>query len=182
MRIRERLWVGLLAIVLAVTAVESAVAQTKAPPDRTRRFELGTDIGFSGGTLDGTAFAVGISGDFPVAPNFTIGPLMQLGVTDDLFQIGITAQAKYTLDIPDVPELKPSVQAGIGFIHDDLDVGPFSDDDTSWLIPLGFGIEYRAMKNLYLATNLLFNFTDLEVLNRSDNLHVSWYVGLRFLL
>jgi hypothetical protein len=182
MRKRERWWVGLLTVVLALTAVESALAQTTSPPDRTRRFELGTEIGFSGGTLDGTAFAVGIFGDFPILPNVSIGPLMQLGVTDDLFQIGITAQAKLTLDIPNVPELKPQFQAGIGFINADLDVGPFSDDDTSWLIPIGMGLEYRAMKNLYFGTNLLLNFTDLEVLNKSDDLHVTWLVGLRFVL
>jgi hypothetical protein len=78
MRRRERLWIGLLTIVLTLTTIESAFAQqTRA--DRTRRFELGTEIGFSGGTLDGTAFAVGIFGDFPVIPYLSLGPLLQLG-------------------------------------------------------------------------------------------------------
>src|SRR4051812_37284518 len=99
MRTRERLWVGLLTVVLTLTTVESAMAQRTTAQDRMRRFELGTEIGFSGGTLDGTAFAVGIFGDFPLVPYFTVGPLMQLGVTDDLFQIGVSAQAKLTLDI-----------------------------------------------------------------------------------
>ena len=182
MRIRERLWIGLLTVVLALTAAGSVFAQQTSSPDRTRKFELGADIGFAGGTLDGTAFAVGISGDFPVAPHVTIGPLIQLGVTDDLFQIGVTAQAKFTLDLPDVPDLKPQLQAGIGFIHADLDFSNGSDDDTNWLIPIGVGLEYRAMKNLYFATTLLFNWTDLQIRNESDDLHVDWFVGLRFLL
>lgn len=182
MRIKERLRVGLLTAVLVLMAAGPVFAQETSPPDRTRRFELGTDIGFAGGTLDGTAFAVGIYGDFPIIPHVSIGPLMQLALTNDLFQIGVTAQAKVTLDIPDVPELKPQFQAGIGFIHADLDFANGSADDTSWLIPVGFGLEYRAMKNLYVGTTLLLNFTDLEIANKSDDLHVTWFVGLRFLL
>ncbi len=178
MRIQKRLWVGLLMVVLTLTAVGSVFAQQTSPPERTRKFELGTDIGFAGGTIDGTAFAVGINGDFPVAPHFSIGPLMQIGVTDDLFQLGLSAQAKLTLDIPDVPELKPQLQAGLGFIHADLPSG----EDTSWLIPIGMGLEYRAAKNLYFATTLLFNITDLNIGGRSDDFHVTWFVGLRFLL
>ena len=181
MRIRERLWVGLLAMILAVTASESAIAQ-QTPPDRTRRFELGADIGLSGGTIDGTAFAVGISGDFPVAPHITIGPLLQIGVTGDLTQLGVTAQAKYTLDLPDVPELKPSLQAGIGFIYADLDFGSSSSSDTSWLIPIGMGLEYRVMKNLAFNTTLLFNFTDIDIRDQEDNFFITWFVGVRFLL
>jgi hypothetical protein len=182
MRMKERLRVGLLTAVLALMAAGPVFAQQTSLPDRTRRFELGTDIGFAGGTLDGTAFAVGIYGDFPIIPHVSIGPLMQLALTNDLFQIGVTAQAKVTLDIPDVPELKPQFQVGIGFVHADLDVGPNTADDTSWLIPVGFGLEYRAMKNLYVGTTLLLNFTNLDIAGRSDDLDVAWFVGLRFLL
>jgi hypothetical protein len=182
MRLRKRLRLGLLTVVLALTAAGPVFAQQTSPPDRTRRFELGADIGLMAGTVDGTAFAIGISGDFPVAPHFTVGPLIQLGVTNDLFQIGVSAQAKLTLDIPDVPELKPQFQAGIGFVHADLDIGPNTAEDTSWLIPIGMGLEYRAMKNLYLSTTLLFNWTHLNVGGRSDDLDVAWFVGLRFLL
>jgi len=186
MRKRECLWVGLLTLVLALTATGSVFAQQTPTPERARNFQLGVDIGFAGGTIDGTAFAVGISGDYTIAPHVSIGPLLQIGVTDNLSQIGVSAQAKYSLDIPDVPELKPQFQAGIGFIHADLDVGPTSSGDTSWLIPFGLGVEYRAVKNLYFDTTLLFNFTDLNVSvpggNKSDNFYVTWFVGLRFLL
>ena len=182
MRIRERLWVGLLAVVLALTAAESAMAQHTSSPDKTGRFELGADIGLMGGTIDGTAFAVGISGDFPVAPHITVGPLLQIGVTGNLTQLGVTGQVKYTLDIPDLPQLKPQFQAGIGFLYADLDFGPSSSSDTSWLIPIGMGLEYRAMKNLYFDTTLLFNFTDMNIRNQSDDFFITWFVGVRFVL
>jgi len=182
MRMRERLWVGLLTGVLVLTATGSVFAQEISPPERMRNFKLGTDIGFAGGTIDGTAFAVGINGDYEVVPHVSIGPLIQLALTDNLFQIGVSAQVKLTLDIPNVPDLKPHLQAGIGFVHADLDIGPNSADDTSWLIPIGMGLDYRAMKNLYFSTTLLFNWTDLNIGNKSDDLHVNWFVGLRFLL
>ncbi len=182
MRIQKQWWIGISMVILFLAVIAPAHAQQTSPPETMRKFELGTDIGFSGGTIDGTALAVGISGDYPVAPHVSIGPLIQLGVTDDLFQIGVSAQVKLTLDLPDVPELKPQLQAGIGFIHADLDFGPFSADDTSWLIPIGMGLEYRAAKNLYFNTTLLFNVTDLNIAGKSDDLHVTWFVGLRFLL
>jgi hypothetical protein len=182
MRIRERLWVGLLTVILTLTTAGSVFAQQTSQPDRTRRFEVGADIGVVGGTIDGTGFAVGINGDYPIAPHISVGPLIQLGVTDHLFQIGVSGQVKLTLDLPDVPELKPQFQAGIGFVHADISVGPNSADDTSWLIPIGMGLEYRAMKNLYVATTLLFDWTHLNVAGRSDDLDVAWFVGLRFLL
>lgn len=187
MRIQKQWWIGISTAILFLAVIAPAHAQQTSPPETMRKFELGTDIGFSGGTIDGTALAVGISGDYQVAPHVSIGPLMQMGLTDDLFQIGVSAQVKLTLDLPDVPELKPQLQAGVGFIHADLDKGVSTGDDTSWLIPFGMGLEYRAAKNLYFNTMLLFNITDLNVTvpgfgTKSDDLHVTWFVGLRFLL
>jgi hypothetical protein len=180
MQRRDPLRVGLLMTVLAITTAGPALAQQTSPPDGTRRFELGADIGISGNTIDGTAPTVGITGDIKMAPQESIGPLILIGATDNLFQIGVSAQARLTLDIPDVPELKPQFQAGIGFIHADLDNGKSSDSDTSWWMPLGMGVEYRPMKNLYFNTTLLFNFTHLNISNESDHFFITWFVGLRF--
>ena len=182
MQIRERLWVGLLTLVLALAAAGPVFAQETSPPDQTRKFELGTDIGIVGGTIDGMAFGVGISWDYEVLPHVSIGPLIQLGLTNHLFQIGVSAQAKLTLDLPDVPELKPQLQAGIGFIHADLDIAGGTPSDTSWLIPIGMGLEYRMARNLYFDSTLLFNVTNLNVGNKSSDLPVALFVGLRFLL
>lgn len=182
MRIQKQCWIGSLTVILFLAVIGLAYAQQTSPPETMRKFELGTDIGFSGGTIDGTALAIGISGDYPVAPHVTVGPLMQFALTDNLFQIGVSAQVKLTLDLPDVPELKPQIQAGIGFIHASLDIAGGTADDTSWLIPIGMGLEYRATKNLYFNTTLLLNVTDLNVAGRSSDLPVSWFVGLRFLL
>ena len=81
----------------------------------------GASVGVQSDTADSTAFAIGLYGDYYLTPNFSIGPLLQMGFTNDLSQFGLTAQAKYTFDIAGMPKLKPHVQAGLGLIYADLD-------------------------------------------------------------
>lgn len=163
--------VFLLCVLLAFPA--------RAQERRTGKFTAGVGLGLQGDTADGTAFALGFSGDYFLTNNISVGPLLQLGFTGDLTQIGVTAQGKYTLDLTDIPKLDPHFQGGIGFIHADLDRGPFLDqDDTSFLIPIGFGVEYHLNRTTSLESTLLFNFTDLDV--RDDNFFITWFVGARF--
>ncbi len=158
-----------------------AGAQQERPVERrTGKFTAGLGLGLQGETADGTAFAVGVSGDYFLTHNISVGPLLQIGVTGDLTQIGLTVQAKYTLDLLDIPDLKPHFQGGIGFIHADLDRGRSRDeDDTSFLIPLGFGAEYRLTEKISLESTLLFNFTDLDDV-RDDDFFITWLIGARF--
>src|SRR5512136_1772085 len=102
----------------------SAVAEAQQVPasvSRAGRFVFGAGLGLQANTVDDTAFALGLSGDYFFTNNFSIGPLMQFGMTGDLFQFGLSAQAKYTFDLPRVPELKPHLEGGIGFLYANLD-------------------------------------------------------------
>jgi opacity protein-like surface antigen len=102
-----------------------------------------------------------------------------MGFTGDLFQLGVTAQAKYTFDLKQIPALKPHVEAGIGFIYSNLDGRLWEDeDDASFLIPLGIGAEYRLTDSISLDTNFLFNFTNLDV--RDKEFFFTWLVGIRY--
>ncbi len=169
---------GIILLVCLLLPV-AAAAQQQRIESRTGKFTLGVDIGLQAATADATAFAVGLSGDYFITHNVSVGPLLQIGVTDDLFQIGPTIQAKYTFDLPANPELKPHLQGGIGFIHADLDRrGQPDRDDTSFLIPLGFGAEYRLNQQISIGSTFLFNFTDLEDV-RNENFFFSWLTGLR---
>jgi hypothetical protein len=112
-----------------------------------------------------------------------VGPLIQLAFTDDLSQIGVSMQMKYTFDLAGNPDLKPHLQGGLGFINADKDLpGGGSQSDTSFLVPLGGGFEYQLAKNLYANSNILLNFTDLRISSADDNSHLAWYFGLRFVL
>jgi opacity protein-like surface antigen len=102
-----------------------------------------------------------------------------MGITGDLMQLGLTAQAKYTFDLPEIPQLKPHVQAGLGFIYADLDKGSGgSVNDTSYLIPFGVGAEYKLTDSISLDGTVLFNITDLDV--RDEDFFMTWFLGLKF--
>jgi hypothetical protein len=147
---------------------------------RTGTFAVGAGVGLQGDTADGTVFGAALSGDYFFSHNFSLGPLLQLGFGDDLTQVGVSLQFKLSADIPEIPNLVPHVQAGIGFIYADLDLGPFGDvDDTSFLIPVGVGAAYYLTPKLALDSTVLLNFTDLDDV-RDENLFVTWIIGLRY--
>ena len=167
----------IMVVILAFT--QFAEAQREPAADRTGRFALGAGLGPHFDTSDGTAFALGFYGDYYLTHEFSVGPLLQVGFTGDLFQLGFTAQAKYTFDLADFPKLKPHVQGGIGIIYADLDrSGRRDEDDTSFLIPLGGGVEYKLSDSVSLETTFLVNFTGLDV--RNDNVFYTWLIGVKF--
>lgn len=138
---------------------------------------FGGGLGFLGNTPDGTAFALNFYADVGIAPKLSLGPLLQLGVTGDMSQIGVSGQVKYWLGIPDTANrLKIVVQGGLGFIHSDVEGG-----DTSWLIPIGVGADYAVTKTLSVTGTFLLNFADLHP--RGGNaVHVmpGFTIGVRY--
>jgi len=178
MKKRRMICAGVIMVVL-FALTQLAKAQQKPEEERTGSFVFGAGLGLQADTADDTAFALGITGDYYLTHEFSIGPLLQMGFTDDLFQLGLTAQAKYTFDLTEIPKLKPHVQAGLGIIYADLDRRARRDeDDVSFLIPFGIGVEYRLSKSISLDTTFLFNITNLDV--RDDNFFFTWLIGLKF--
>lgn len=165
--------------ILIFIAIALASFDAEAADNRTGRLYPGAFLGLQTDTADDTAFALGLYGDYYLTPSLSIGPLLQMGFTDDLFQLGLTAQAKYTFDIANIPKLKPHVQAGIGFIHAELDGwNGRSEDDTSFLIPLGVGAEYRLSGSMFLDGAVLVNFNDLDF--KDGDSFVTWFLGVKF--
>ena len=180
MKATKRALIGGVTLLFCLMLALPATAQQRAAESRRGKFTVGAALGLQGETADGTAFAIGVSGDYFLTDNISVGPLLQIGLTNDLTQIGFSAQAKYTLDLPDIPDLTPHFQGGIGFIHADVDRGPFFDaDDTSFLIPIGVGADYKLTQDISLESTLLFNFTDLDE-GVNDNFFITWFVGARF--
>ena len=150
------------------------------PEIRTGTFATGAALGLQGDTADGTVFAVTVNGDYFLSHNVSIGPLLQLGFTGDLTQVGVSLQAKLTADIPEVPNLTPHVQAGIGFIRAHLDRGALpSANDTSFLIPVGVGAAYYLSPRFALDSTVLLNFTDLDLV-RNESFFVTWVIGFKY--
>jgi len=179
MKERRLICAGVIIVVFLVLSQFANAQGVQSEDQRTGRFILGAGLGLHAGTPDNTAFALGFNGDYYFTQGFSIGPLLQFGFTDDLFQFGFTGQAKYTFDLKEIPALKPHIEAGLGFIYLNLDRSRGgSEDDVSFLIPLGMGVEYRLTNSISLDTNFLFNFTDLDV--RDENFFFTWLVGLRY--
>jgi opacity protein-like surface antigen len=168
----------IIVVILAFTQFAEA-QQGQSEDNRVGKFILGGGLGLQASTPDGTAFALGFTGDYYLTQGFSIGPLLQMGFTGDLFQFTLTGQAKYTFDLKQIPALKPHIQAGIGFIYSNLDREHRAhEDDVSFLIPLGIGTEYRLTNSVSLDTTFLFNFTDLDV--RDNHFFFTWLVGLKY--
>jgi hypothetical protein len=148
------LLVGLVVGLTLVVMPPPAWAADEKPGSWT----FGAGGGFLSGTPNGTAFAMNFYGDAFLTRNLSLGPLLQLGFTGHESQIGVSGQAKYWIDVPGTANrLKVTPQAGIGLVH-----AAFRDDDTSWLIVLGAGADYRLTNTLSVTGTLLINFTDLD--------------------
>jgi len=103
---------------------------------------------------------LGLNGnaDYFVTERVSVGPLIQLGLTDDMTQMGLSGQMKYWVTSPasgDRGQLY--LQGGVGAVHTD-----FLRDDTSWLVPLGVGYDYAITPTVSLTSAFLVNFTDLH--------------------
>lgn len=137
----------------------------------------GSAVGFLGNTPDGTAAALNFHADGFLARNFSLGPLLQLGLTEDLTQIGFSGQGKLWIDLPGIADrAKLVLQGGLGFVHAD-----FRESDTSWLIPLGVGLDYKLNDMIGLTATFLLNFTDLDTGPGSNtNVMPGLTFGVRF--
>jgi len=137
----------------------------------------GTAVGFLSNTPDGTAFAFNLHADRFLQRNVSFGPLLQLGFTGDLTQVGFSGQGKYWIDLPQTDNrAKLVLQAGIGFVHAD-----FFRNDTSFLIPLGIGVDYSLTRTISLTGTFLLNFTDLDTGPGTDtNVMPGLTFGVRF--
>ncbi len=133
----------------------------------------GAAVGFVSNSPDGTALALNLNADRFLHRNVSFGPLLQLGFTGDLTQVGFSGQGKYWIDLPYTDNrARVVLQAGIGFVHAD-----FHRDDTSWLVPIGVGLDYAVTQSVSLTTTFLLNFTDLDT---GPGTHTNVMPGLTF--
>jgi hypothetical protein len=151
----------------------------------------GIGTGFLINTPDGVEFALKGHGNYVVLQGFSVGLLSQLALGGNDAVFGLSTQATYWWDIPGThPGVKVVIQGGIGVVGaniDDTDSG-VSDTYTSWLIPVGIGLEYTISDQIAVSAELLLNFTSLgetvRVGGQEFDLRTSvmpgFYLGVRF--
>ena len=169
-----RLLLGTIVWFSLMTTITNGVHA--ADPSIQRGWSVGGAIGFLANSPDGTAFALNLNGDIVVDERTSFGPLLQLGFTGDMSLVGFSGQGKYAIPIEGNDRFKILLQGGIGFVH--ADPGPA---DTSFLIPLGVGLDYQINPQLAVKTDFLLNLTDLDHRGHNDtNVMPSLTFGIRF--
>lgn len=171
------------ALVTSVIA-GAAVFAPRAQADE-NRWGFGSGLGFTSGTVNDTVLNLAFSGDYFLDRNFSVGPLMQITPTGDLFQISFAGVGRYYFRLNNGINLVPFT--GIGLIHADLDqgTGPGSIDrnDTSWYIPIGVSLEYQATDHVALTSTLIVNLHDINMspsIPENDTTSVAALFGFRF--
>ena len=159
-----------------VTVVHVEVSGA-AEPQAGASWSGGAAIGFLGNTPDGTAFATNVHAEYFLNPQISVGPLAQFAVTGDLFQFGLSGQGKYWFDLPGLDtRFKMNLQGGLGFLHADL-----YRSDTSFLIPIGVGLDFALNQQVRLTSTFVLNFTDVDTGRGTDaNVMPGLTFGVRF--
>ena len=171
MRSTARLAVSVTFLILCWGVGDGIQSPVYSMEPRAGMWSAGAAMGVIGDTPDGTAFALDLYADRFLDPAISIGPLLQIA---NFTQVALSAQFKYWLDVrlPN-PDAKLNLQGGLGFIH--------AEGDTSYVIPLGLGIDYPLDRNVSFTITLLLNFTDLDAgLGSGVHLMPSLVMGVRF--
>lgn len=91
----------------------------------------------------------------PLPGVLSVGPLLQLGFTGNVFLFAPSANARYTVDVPHRPQLKPFAEAGVGFlISKEKNHGTFG----SGLFLIGGGVDYMIRENIGVGGKSYLNF------------------------
>ncbi len=175
---------GVLAVALGAAAVAGAQTtgaqsqgqQASAQQDDEKSpWSIYSSLGF---TLDPETFLLAFGGDYAMTEAFGIGPLLQLGLSDNTTIVALTANGIWSFDLREHVEnetlrkLRPTVQGGLGFAHVDKDRGFGSDDDTKFLMNFGFGVEYPLTDHFSVGNSLMFNILPWNA--AGENFFFSW--------
>jgi hypothetical protein len=147
-------WLLVVPVTLGL-AVHSGVGYSEAAEPAPGAWTGGAAVGFLGNTADSTAFAMNLNVERFINRSFSVGPLLQFGVTGNMTQIGGSGQVKYWMPLS--RELKLTAQGGVGFVHND-----FRGSETSFLIPIGVGFDYALSRNVSATATFLLNITDVD--------------------
>jgi hypothetical protein len=180
--IRLRLTHPCIACAAIVRMIGTIAAPVQPAGANDNRWGFGSGLGFTSGTVDGTVFTLGFNLDYYLDRNFSIGPMMLISPTGDLFQIAMAGVGRYHLRFNNGVNLVPFV--GFGLIHADLDRGSgpgrIDRNDTSWYVPIGLSLEYQVVHNIALTSTLIVNLHDINLapsLPEKDRTSVSLLFG-----
>jgi hypothetical protein len=180
----------ILSVLSVVGLIAAGAAHAGASDPRPGRWSGGVGIGFLANTPDGPEFGLAGYADYVVAPRLSVGPLVQYGGVGNDVVAALSVQAKYWWSFLASGNARLVVQAGIGAIAadiEDADTGA-ATSDTSFVIPLGIGVDYAVTPRVAVTADFILNLTSLgEVVSvggRNVDLRATlipaFFLGVRF--
>ncbi len=147
--------------------------------NRTKTLALDTGIGF---TLSPDTFLMNFRSDYFMTHHIAVGPLVQFGISDNVFLIAPSIGVKGVFDLPEegfAKRVKPFLQGGAGLAYVNVDRNTGDDDDMGFLMNFGFGTDIYLTSSFSLGNNIMFNILPVKVFD--DRFFFSWqFVTARY--
>jgi hypothetical protein len=133
-------------------------------------------IGF---TADPDAFLMTLGVEYGALDFMSVGPLLQLGFSDDDTIVAPTADFRFGIDLSGVSNqyvrrLEPFVNAGLGMAYIEKERGNSDRDDVGFLMNGGVGAQYWFADEMAVGTHMMFNGMPDDVLD--EHFFFSWQV------
>jgi Outer membrane protein beta-barrel domain len=168
----------------------SGVAHADVKDSRPGQWSGGAGVGFLANMSDGPEFGLTGHADYFLTQRLSVGPLVQYAGAGNDIVVGVSTQARYWWNIRASGKAKLVVQGGIGFAWadiEDTDSGA-AGTYTSFVIPVGVGLDYAVTGRVAVTADLLLNFTSLgehvRAGGREVDLHTivmpGLFLGVRF--
>lgn len=170
---RTRAPLGEPVVSTAAKLQDAPPTELPAEPVRENSYFLEPGIGFTAGP---DTFLTALTAGFYTSPGLSLGPTLQLGISDDetLFAPTFGVRRVFDLAGEELDRLAPYIEGGAGFIYLEEDRRRGDDDDLGFLLNFGFGGNVELERNLVVGTGILINVMPGEVLD--ERLFLSWRV------
>ena len=115
-------------------------------------------VGAAGGFMIDPDMGAGmVSLDYYVTDEISVGPYVHLGGSGDNSYWGVSGQVKFSAALAGNPNIRPDGTVGIGVVE--LDVED-EDAETTFLFPVGGGLEFELSDVVSLDAGALFHVTE----------------------
>jgi hypothetical protein len=151
----------IMLIAAAVLVSFNAWAQDNAPaaPSGSLGSRSGyASVGIAGGYMIDPKMTMGmVNLDYYVTDEISVGPYFQIGGGSDNSYWGVSGQVKFSAALANNPNIRPYATIGIGFVELDLD--KYDDPKTTYLFPVGGGMEFEINDMISIEGGTMFNIT-----------------------
>ncbi|HUT54259.1 MAG TPA: outer membrane beta-barrel protein [bacterium] len=115
---------------------------------------VGVDAGFM---IDPDMTAGMVSLDYYVTDEISVGPYLHIGGGADNSYWGVSGQVKFSAALANNPNIRPYATVGIGFVE--LDFEDMDDTTTTYLFPVGGGMEFEINDMISIEGGAMFDIT-----------------------